>query len=206
MLASIIMYVCQVLLRLAMPERHVVLDFKIGLVLRTSEYKFQPERVQNMSTHSEKKNKIWKLQNLTIDRRNMQSNALISHKFLPCAGWRKDEGPEVCSLERRLSQMNISLWIHLSPLLSSGHPLLSCWLCGCVLRLQTCVFASTAAEAYPPCQLIIAPRYRLYQKVTLVQQKHPSAFLFFKGRNLIVEGWGGQLWKSNAFIHVKRQE
>lgn len=35
------------------------------------------------------------------------------------------------------------------PLFSRGHPVLTCWLCGCVLKLQTCVFVSTAAEAYP---------------------------------------------------------
>lgn len=43
-------------------------------------------------------------------------------------------GSKVRHPGRRFSQMSIS---PLNPLFSRGHPLFTCWLCGCVLRLQT---------------------------------------------------------------------
>lgn len=43
-------------------------------------------------------------------------------------------GSKVRHPGRRFSQMSIS---PLNPLFSWGHPLFTCWLCGCVLRLQT---------------------------------------------------------------------
>lgn len=95
---------------------------------------------------------------------------LILNKFLPCAGCREEEEKlKVCSPEHRFSQMNISLC---SLFFSSGHPLFTWWLCGCVLRRQTCVFASkasAAAEAYP-----LSADYCSIKKVTLVQQKAKS--------------------------------
>lgn len=87
---------------------------------------------------------------------------------------------KVCSPGRRFDQMNISHW----SLFSSGHPLFTCWLCGCVLRLQTCVFASTAAEAYP-LSADYCPALPTPSKGDICATKGAAAFW---KENLILEG------------------
>lgn len=65
---------------------------------------------------------------------------------------------------------------------SSSVHMLIVWMCIETADLRIRLYSRRGLS---PCQLIIAPRYRLHQKVTLVQQKGPAASL---EENLIVEG------------------
>ena len=104
------------------------------------------------------------------------------NKLLPCAGWRGVWGgggsAVLCAVSAK--------WTFPTEASSlQGHPLCTCW---CVLRLQTCVFVPIQQPRLippptplPSCQLIIAPRYRLHQKVTRggKENRGRSSSLFF---------------------------
>lgn len=128
-----------------------------------------------------------------IPRRNsqrQQKDVVFSVRWVLTSeqGRRGDGGgSKVRSPGRRFSQMSIS---PLNPLFSWGHPLFTCWLCGCVLRLQTC-----SSRGLSPCHLIIARVTDSIKRWHLRVADSVFFFFFWKDENLFwsLRGSGLQL-------------
>lgn len=134
------------------------------------------------------------------------------NKFLPCADWREEERRGWGGKEGLQSCAPFQPNEHFPScsLLSSGHPVFTCWLCGCVLRLQTCVFASTHSSRglSPPVSWLLLRVTDSIKRWHLCNKSARSFFFFFffflslRGKSNS-GGWGVQ---SLRCVHVKREE
>lgn len=125
-------------------------------------------------------------------------------EFLPCAGWREEKssaGPQ------RRFQPNEQFLV--KPPLFRSPSLCTCWLCGCVLTLQTLrIRPYTAAEAYP----LLSADYcsalpLLHQKVA--PQKSARLCVFFSSFLFLIvenEEFRPQLRQPLEFIGAERHE
>lgn len=123
----------------------VVSDFRILISVKYAQSQSRCKQMQVLCSFAENVEITREKKRVHSSLRTHMLHSLNFNKLLPCRGSQKRRGKRSWAP----CQPNEQFPTRASPL--SGRPLFTCWLCGCVLRLQTCVFA----RAYPPVSWLL---------------------------------------------------